>query len=111
MSGFDPVFNPTRLAICAYLSGCQQGDFSAVQEYCGLSQSTLSKALTQLTAAGYVEVTKASVGRYSKTVLALTEAGREALASHLDALQRIAIQARRTARASTEATLRTVAPS
>lgn len=89
------VFTQTRLQICAYLSACDEADFSAVQEYCGLSKSTLSKSLTMLDEQGFVTLGKSRRGRYTKTTLCLTDTGREALATHLDSLREIADAARR----------------
>ena len=89
----DPAFTVTRLQICAYLSGCDQADYTAVQQYCGLSKPTLSKSLTLLDERRYVEIRKVQSGRYAKTTLRLTDTGRDALAQHLNALRDIATQA------------------
>jgi DNA-binding MarR family transcriptional regulator len=91
----DETFaSATRLRICAYLTGCEEADFKAVMEYCGLSQSNLSKNLTTLNEHGYVDIIKVTTGRYAKTRLRLTEAGRSALDSHVAALQEIVTTAR-----------------
>jgi len=97
--GLDETFRTaTRLRISAFLSGCDEAEFRAVQEYCDLSPSALSKNVSALEDAGYVTVRKGHVGKTPRTWLALTLAGREALAGHLAALQLIADTAARHAR-------------
>ncbi|MET8981002.1 transcriptional regulator [Streptomyces sp. NPDC004539] len=95
----DPVIqHPARLALTAFLSGCLEADFRTTRDALNLSDSALSKTVSALEAAGYVKSRKGFVGRRPRTWLSLTEQGRARLASHLDALQRIATQARARAR-------------
>ncbi|MEU9046549.1 MULTISPECIES: transcriptional regulator [unclassified Kitasatospora] len=90
-AGLDEAFRTvTRLRIAAFLSACDESDFRAVQEYCGLSPSLLSKNVTFLAEQGYAEVRKGHVGKVPRTWLRLTQRGRTALAHHLTALQEIA---------------------
>lgn len=92
--GLHEVFsNLTRLRIAALLSGCDEASFQHVQDHCGLSKSSLSKHMATLEGAGVVEVRKGYVGKYPRTWLALSPAGRRALHEHLAALQRIAATA------------------
>ncbi|HEX2902802.1 MAG TPA: transcriptional regulator [Jatrophihabitans sp.] len=86
----DTLVAPVRLRICAFLSGCEEADFGAVQQYCELTKSNLSKQLTVLSERGLVEIRKVQAGRYVKTRLRLTDAGEQALSGHLAALQAIA---------------------
>lgn len=96
----DEAFrSTTRLRIAAFLSGCEEAEFRAVQEYCGLSPSALSKNVSVLEDAAYVAVRKGYVGKTPRTWLALTQEGGQALAGHLAALQQIAESAARHARA------------
>lgn len=89
-AGLDTTLSsPVRLRIAAYLAGCATADFAAVQAYCQMSASNLSKQVTTLAAVGYVEVQKIASGRYPKTTLALTPEGRAALATHVAQLRRI----------------------
>jgi DNA-binding MarR family transcriptional regulator len=91
----DETFtSAVRLRVCAYLSGCEEADFKAVQDYCELTQPNLSKNVTVLAERGYVEVSKVASGRYTKTRLRLTEAGQSALDGHVAALQEIVSSAR-----------------
>lgn len=89
--GLDPVFaNPARLQVCSYLAGCDKADFKAVADYCALSAPTLSKHVTALHEKAFLSVEKVAAGRYTKTRLALTGPGRDALAAHVMALREIA---------------------
>ena len=89
--GLDETFRTaTRLRIAAFLSGCDEAEFRAVQEYGDLSPSALSKNVSAFEEAGYISVRKGHVGKTPRTWLALTDAGRAALAGHLAALQAIA---------------------
>jgi DNA-binding MarR family transcriptional regulator len=88
----EALSSPVRLRIAAYLAGCQEADFAAVQTYCEMTPSSLSKQVTALSAVGYVEVHKVASGRYSKTRLALTRGGRGALSAHIAWLRNIVEQ-------------------
>lgn len=90
----DAFSSAVRLRICAYLSGCEEADFKAVQEFCDLSQPNLSKHLTALAERDYVEIRKVASGRYTKTRLRLTTVGQTALNAHVEALQEIVSSAR-----------------
>ncbi|GHJ41006.1 transcriptional regulator [Streptomyces sp. TS71-3] len=99
-SDFDPVLlDPTRLSIVSLLAGVEWAEFSWVRESVGLSPSALSKQVTTLGNHGYVEVDKGYVGKRPRTWLNLSAQGREALESHVAALQRIVDDSRQAARA------------
>jgi DNA-binding MarR family transcriptional regulator len=92
----DDAFRTTsRLQVAAFLSGCDEAEFKAVQRHCDLSPSNLSKQAAALEELGYAAVRKGYVGKTPRTWLALTEDGRRALADHLAALQEIAANAAR----------------
>jgi DNA-binding MarR family transcriptional regulator len=59
-----------------------------------LSDSALSKQVTNLSKSDYVEVRKGYVGKRPRTWLNPTETGRNTLAEHIAALQAIAERAR-----------------
>jgi DNA-binding MarR family transcriptional regulator len=90
----DTFSSAVRLRICAYLSGCEEADFKAVQQFCDLTQPNLSKNLTALADRDYVHIRKVASGRYTKTRLRLTTRGHAALQSHVAALQDIVTTAR-----------------
>ncbi|NLU70404.1 transcriptional regulator [Streptomyces sp. HNM0574] len=86
--------HPTRLAVAAFLSACEEAEFGTLRDYCQVSDSVLSKAASNLQTVGYLDIRKGSVGRRFRTWLSLTPDGHEALARHLDALQELASAAR-----------------
>ena len=90
----DTFSSAVRLRICAYLSGCEESDFRAVQQFCDLTQPNLSKNLMVLADRDYVEIRKVASGRYTTTRLRLTTIGQTALQSHVAALQEIVATAR-----------------
>ncbi|MCP9620809.1 transcriptional regulator [Nocardia otitidiscaviarum] len=51
-----------RLKLVAFLDGCAEAEFLVIAEMCDLNKSTLSKAMTTLESAGYLDVTKGYVG-------------------------------------------------
>lgn len=87
---FDELIHaPTRLAIVALLAASEEADFRFIRDSVGLSDSALSKQLTTLEQAGYVQIGKGFVGRRPRTSARLTTAGRRAFEQHVAALQEI----------------------
>ncbi|MFS8478265.1 MAG: transcriptional regulator [Micromonosporaceae bacterium] len=87
---FDELIHaPTRLAIVSLLAASEWADFAFIRDNVGLSDSALSKQLTTLEDAGYVEIRKSFVGKRPRTSAALTAAGRAAFDGHVAALQEI----------------------
>jgi DNA-binding MarR family transcriptional regulator len=85
----DAFRTTTRLRICAFLSGCDDAEFRAVQDACQLTPSALSKNVASLEESGYVAVVKGHVGKMPRTWLSLTPRGRAAFTGHVAALQEI----------------------
>ena len=87
------VHEPGRLLVLACLAVVSRADFLYVMRETGLSQGNLSSHLAKLEAAGYVAVAKTFVGKTPRTVLQLTDRGREALRTYrhslVDALSRL----------------------
>lgn len=90
----EAIHHPTRLAVVAFLSACDEADFAAVRDGCQVSDSVLSKTASALEAAGYLSIRKGHVGKRPRTWLSLTSAGQQALAGHIAALQEIVATAR-----------------
>ncbi|OKJ10351.1 transcriptional regulator [Kitasatospora sp. CB01950] len=94
MNGLDPALHqPTRLTVLAFLSGCQEAEFSVVRDYCQVSDSVLSKTAASLETSGHLRARKGYVGKRPRTWLSATRQGRAALAAHLAALQELATAA------------------
>jgi DNA-binding transcriptional ArsR family regulator len=85
---FDELIHaPTRLAIVSLLAATQWADFKYIRDELGLSDSALSKQLSTLEPAGYVEIRKRFVGKRPRTSASLSKAGRQAFEQHVTALQ------------------------
>ena len=83
LAGLDPVIHaPSRLSILAVLSVVEEADFVFLTNQTGLTRGNLSVHLSKLETAGYISVEKKFVRRVPRTVLSLTEAGREAFNSY-----------------------------
>ncbi|MEV6632306.1 transcriptional regulator [Actinoplanes sp. NPDC051470] len=96
---FDELIHaPTRLSIVALLAAAEDAEFRFIRDSVGLSDSALSKQLTTLEEAGYVEIRKSFVGKRPRTSARLTTVGRAAFDQHVSALQQIVAQAGRTVR-------------
>lgn len=73
LAGFDAtVHAPNRLRVCALLDTAGEAEFGLVQEQLGLSASVLSKHVTVLMDAGYVEQRKAVRDARQRVWLRLT---------------------------------------
>ena len=87
---FDALIHaPTRLAIVSLLAAAESADFKLIRDQCGLSDSALSKQLTALEEAGYVEIRKGFVGKRPRTSARLTRDGLAAFRGHVAALREI----------------------
>ena len=88
---FDPVIHaPIRLQICALLSQLQQAEFQLVCEQLSVSDSVLSKHVSQLVDADYVVQTRLPFNGRQRMMLSLTRKGRSAFAAHVETLQALA---------------------
>lgn len=88
----DVIHAPVRFSIVATLSGLDKAEFSFVRDAVEISDSALSKQVSVLESAGYLNVKKGYVGKRPRTWLALSPAGRRAYAAHLAALHEISHQ-------------------
>jgi DNA-binding MarR family transcriptional regulator len=80
---------PVRLSLLALLAKVENAEFATVRDQLDVSDSVLSKQVTQLEAAGYVRVKKGYVGKRPRTWLSSTPAGVSALQRHLAALRAV----------------------
>lgn len=77
---------PARLQIAALLARVQEAEFATLRDLVEVSDSVLSKHLSALKEAGYVDLRKAALDGRQRTWASLTRTGRQAFASHLAAL-------------------------
>lgn len=88
--GLDEQLNaPVRLSLLALLAQVEDAEFGTVRDALDVSDSVLSKQVTQLESVGYVLARKGYVGKRPRTWLRATEAGREALLRHREALRAV----------------------
>ena len=88
--GFDQVVHaPVRLRVCAALAPVREIEFGALVALLDISKSALSKHVSVLADAGYVEQRRAVRDTRQRVWLSLTRAGRSAYDGHVAALHRI----------------------
>jgi DNA-binding MarR family transcriptional regulator len=93
---FDELIHAsTRLSLVALLAAADWADFSFLREELGLSDSALSKQLSTLEAAGYVDIERPVKDRRRRVRAKLTPRGTAAFAGHVAALQEIVATADR----------------
>ncbi|MFI2564658.1 winged helix-turn-helix domain-containing protein [Paenarthrobacter sp. NPDC018779] len=88
----DTLNHPVRFSIVAGLAAADSLDFKDLKEAVQVNDSTLSKQISILEAAGFVEVKKSFVGKMPRTSLKLSTNGRKDWGIHLQALREIAGQ-------------------
>jgi DNA-binding MarR family transcriptional regulator len=92
MDGFDidkideVIHGRIRLGIMAYLSGVGTAEFNELKAKLQATDGNLSAHLRKLEDAAYVAVDKAFVNRKPLTRVSLTDAGRKAFTTYLDAI-------------------------
>lgn len=87
------LHTPARLNICALLAPAEWVLFSFLRDSIGTSDSALSKQLTALEQAGFVEVRKDRSVRH-RTSVRLTDDGRKAFDAYLFSLEQLVARAR-----------------
>jgi DNA-binding transcriptional ArsR family regulator len=81
---------PARLRIAALLSRVTDMEFAKLRELTEVSDSVLSKHLSALAEAGYVDLRKTAFDGRQRTWVALTTPGAKAFTGHLAALHELA---------------------
>ena len=83
------VHSPARLMILAYLAAVDSADFIFLMNQVNLTRGNLSSHLKALEEAGYVGIQKEFVDKVPRTLIRLTEAGREAIQTYRKQMQTI----------------------
>jgi DNA-binding MarR family transcriptional regulator len=87
---FDELIHPsTRLSIVALLAAADWAEFAFVRDRLELSDSALSKQLSTLEEAGYVDIDRPVRDRRRRVHARLTLVGRSAFEGHVAALRQI----------------------
>lgn len=76
------VHEPARLMILTVLYVVESADFLFLLRQTGLTKGNLSSHLSKLEAAGYVDVKKEFMDKIPRTLLCLTDDGRQALEAY-----------------------------
>ncbi|MBC8400651.1 MAG: transcriptional regulator [Candidatus Marinimicrobia bacterium] len=76
------VHEPARLLILAYLYVVESADFLFLLRQTELTKGNLSSHLGKLEAAGYVKIQKEFVDKIPRTLLKLSDQGREAFQAY-----------------------------
>ncbi len=85
---FDELIHPRpRLDIVSLLAAADWVEFGFLRDRLALSDSALSKQLSTLEEAGYVDLKRAATGRRRRVQARLTVAGRTAFEGHVAALR------------------------
>jgi len=72
------IHEPARLLILAHLSVVESADFLFLMNQTRLTRGNLSSHLSKLEAAGYVDISKDFVEKIPRTLLRITQKGRNA---------------------------------
>ena len=83
------VHEPARLAILTALASCRSADFLFLQSLIGLTKGNLGSHLRMLEEGGLVKIVKMFKGRASRTIIAVTPEGREAIKRHWKRLEQL----------------------
>lgn len=97
MKGFISDFNKAfesriRLGIMSILVVNDSVDFATLKTQLQVTDGNMASHLSALEKLNYLEVRKQFIGRKPNTSYAVTEEGRRAFASHLDALEKLISQ-------------------
>ena len=85
----DVIHGRMRLGIMAYLASAEVADFNELKAALEATQGNLSIHLRKLEEAGYITIEKSFLGRKPLTRARLTDAGRAAFSTYLDAISRL----------------------
>ena len=83
------VHSPARLMILAYLAAVESADFIFLMNQVGLTRGNLSSHLNTLEEAGYVDIQKEFVDKVPRTLIRLTDTGREAIQAYREQMRTV----------------------
>ncbi|MCW2855146.1 MAG: transcriptional regulator, ArsR family [Marmoricola sp.] len=90
MAELDPLIHaPARLQVLTTLSAVSEAEFATLRNALEVSDSVLSKHISALADAGYVQTRKGVQAGRRTTWIGLTGSGRKALRDHVAALRRM----------------------
>lgn len=88
MKELDPLLHSQlRLAIMSILLSVEEADFVYLREKTESTGGNLSVQLDKLCTAGYIHIEKSFIGKKPHTACRITDKGREAMATYVEALK------------------------
>jgi len=86
------IHAPARLKILAFLSVVESADFTFLMNQTDLTRGNLSSHLGKLEEVGYISVSKEFVDRIPRTLIRLTDDGRNAIQTYRDNMRQVVDQ-------------------
>lgn len=86
------IHAPARLLILAFLAVIESADFTFLMNQTGLTRGNLSSHLQKLEDADYINVQKEFVDRIPRTLIRLTDTGREAIQAYRENMRQVVEQ-------------------
>ena len=83
------VHAPARLMVLTYLYVVESADYVFLMRLTGLTWGNLATHLNKLVEAGYVDIQKTFDGKKPKSILRLTEQGRDAFRAYKKSMQQV----------------------
>ena len=84
----DPLLHSElRLAVMSLLVSAEEAEFPYIKEQTGATAGNLSVQIDKLSAAGYIEVEKTFKGKRPCTICRITDKGRQAFKTYIEALK------------------------
>jgi DNA-binding MarR family transcriptional regulator len=88
LADIDPLIHaPSRLRVMTYLYVVDSIDFVYLKRMTGMSWGNLSTHLTKLEEGGYISIRKSFQDKKPKTMIQLTDEGRQAFRQYKDDMQ------------------------
>lgn len=88
MTELDPLLHSQlRLAIMSILMSVEEADFVYLKSKTEATAGNLSIQLDKLSAADYIQVTKTMEGNRPRSICQITETGRTAMTTYVEALR------------------------
>lgn len=90
MKELDPLLHSQlRLAVMSILMNVDEADFLYLKEKTSSTAGNLSVQLDKLSSAGYISVERGFVGKKTRTVCRVTDAGRRAFEEYVEDLKKL----------------------
>ena len=88
MKNLDPILHSQlRLAVMSVLMNVEEADFVYLKQHTESTSGNLSIQLDKLAAAQYITIEKSFQGKKPRTTCRVTDTGRQAFATYVDALK------------------------